>query len=230
MDKPEYSIQGPQAGSSLMTRQRAAEPKRPGKGTIKKNPESPHPQVLGHVKWNSYFMARQEKCKPSNSAPGEFLGSPVVRTPCFHCRTHRFNLWLGNQGPTSQVAWQKKKQQKNLCTLCIGIRHQPDTPPAPTLPPTPTNYQQYLLSHKEQHSPSVNNSLEITFFLDLVRGHMTHHEDAWIWIKVNHQKNIIWCTALCLQKLMCLDFQLVQQFLELSEILFSTCNAQIWLK
>ena len=81
-----------------------------------------------------------------------------------------------------------KKQQKNLCKLCICIRHQPDNPPAPTLPPTPTNYQQYLLSHKEQHSPSVNNSLEITFFLDLVRGHMTHHEDAWIWIKVNHQK------------------------------------------
>ena len=139
MDKPEYSIQGPQAGSSLMTRQRAAEPKRPGKGTIKKNPESPHPQVLGHVKWNSYFMARQEKCKPSNSAPGEFLGSPVVRTPCFHCRTHRFNLWLGNQGPTSQVAWQKKKTSAH-CVSALGINQTPLQPqPYPQPPPIISN-------------------------------------------------------------------------------------------
>ena len=27
---------------------------------------------------------------------GEFSGSPVVRTPRFHCRRPRFNPWLGN--------------------------------------------------------------------------------------------------------------------------------------
>ena len=141
MDKPEYSIQGPWAGSSLMTRQRAAEPKRPGKGTIKKNPESPHPQVLGHVKWNSYFMARQEKCKPSNSALGEFLSSPVVRTPCFHCRKHRFNLWLGYQGPTSQVAWQKNNKKTSAhCVSALGINQTPLQPqPYPQPPPIISN-------------------------------------------------------------------------------------------
>ena len=26
----------------------------------------------------------------------EFPDGPVVRTPCFHCRGHGFNPWLGN--------------------------------------------------------------------------------------------------------------------------------------
>ena len=26
----------------------------------------------------------------------EFPGGPVVRTPCFHCRGHGFDPWLGN--------------------------------------------------------------------------------------------------------------------------------------
>ena len=28
--------------------------------------------------------------------PGNFRGGSVDRTPCFHCRRHGFNLWLGN--------------------------------------------------------------------------------------------------------------------------------------
>ena len=47
---------------------------------------------------------------------GEFPGGPVVRTPRFHCCGGGFNLWLGNEDPTSQVAWPKKdpknKQKK----------------------------------------------------------------------------------------------------------------------
>ena len=27
---------------------------------------------------------------------GEFPGGPVIRTPHFHCRGHRFNPWSGN--------------------------------------------------------------------------------------------------------------------------------------
>ena len=27
---------------------------------------------------------------------GDLPGGPVVRTPRFHCRGHRFNLWSGN--------------------------------------------------------------------------------------------------------------------------------------
>ena len=26
----------------------------------------------------------------------DFPGAPVVKTPCFHCRGHRFNPWSGN--------------------------------------------------------------------------------------------------------------------------------------
>ena len=28
--------------------------------------------------------------------PGDFPGSPVVKTPCFHCRGHRLDPWSGN--------------------------------------------------------------------------------------------------------------------------------------
>ena len=30
---------------------------------------------------------------------GDFPGSPVVTTPHFHCREHKFSPWLGNQDP-----------------------------------------------------------------------------------------------------------------------------------
>ena len=36
------------------------------------------------------------------------------------------------------------------CTLCICTMHQPHLP----------HWQKYLLNHKEQHSPSVNNLLK----------------------------------------------------------------------
>ena len=26
----------------------------------------------------------------------DFPGGPLVKTPCFHCRGHGFNPWLGN--------------------------------------------------------------------------------------------------------------------------------------
>ena len=31
----------------------------------------------------------------------------VVKTPCFHCRGHRFDPWLGKEDPTSWVVWPK---------------------------------------------------------------------------------------------------------------------------
>lgn len=34
---------------------------------------------------------------------GRFSGSPVARTPCFHCRRYRLDPWLGNKDPTSHV-------------------------------------------------------------------------------------------------------------------------------
>ena len=42
---------------------------------------------------------------------GDFLGDPVVKTPCFHCREHGFNPWSGNEDPTCHAAWLKKAKQ-----------------------------------------------------------------------------------------------------------------------
>ena len=32
-----------------------------------------------------------------------FLSCLAVKTPCFHCRGHRFNLWLENSNPACQM-------------------------------------------------------------------------------------------------------------------------------
>ena len=34
----------------------------------------------------------------------------MVKTPCFHCRWHRFNLWLGKLCTLSDAAKKKKKK------------------------------------------------------------------------------------------------------------------------
>ena len=55
------------------------------------------------------------------------------------------------------------------CASCICLMHRPDLP----------HQQKYLLNHKEQHSPSISKTTpsKITFLLDLVRDHMTYHDD-----------------------------------------------------
>ena len=47
------------------------------------------------------------------SAQGtDFPGSPVVGTPCFHCRGQGFDPWSGNSDPTCHTAWPKRKKKK----------------------------------------------------------------------------------------------------------------------
>ena len=41
------------------------------------------------VKYGSDFQVRMLSW-------GDFPGSPVVKTPCFHCRGHGFDPWSGN--------------------------------------------------------------------------------------------------------------------------------------
>ena len=43
----------------------------------------------------------------------DFPGGPVVKTPCFQCRGHMFNLWSGK---IPHAAWcsQKKKKKSSL--------------------------------------------------------------------------------------------------------------------
>ena len=42
----------------------------------------------------------------------EFPGGPLVRTPYFHCRRHKFDLWSGNLDPLSPAERPKKKKKK----------------------------------------------------------------------------------------------------------------------
>ena len=37
----------------------------------------------------------------------DFPGGPVVKTPHFQCKGHRFDPWSGNQDPTCRVVWPK---------------------------------------------------------------------------------------------------------------------------
>ena len=43
---------------------------------------------------------------------GEFPGSPVVKTPRFHCRGRGFDLWSGKD-PESFEAWAKQTKKTN---------------------------------------------------------------------------------------------------------------------
>ena len=41
-----------------------------------------------------------------------FLGSPMVKTLCFHCRGLRFKPWRGNWDPACHAAWPKERKKK----------------------------------------------------------------------------------------------------------------------
>ena len=46
----------------------------------------------------------------ANPDSRDFPGRPVVETPCFHCRGHAFDPWLGHQDPACLAAWPGKKK------------------------------------------------------------------------------------------------------------------------
>ena len=43
-------------------------------------------------------------------AEWELPGSPVVKTPCFHCQGLRFNPWSGSQDPTRREVPKRKTE------------------------------------------------------------------------------------------------------------------------
>lgn len=53
---------------------------------------------------------------------GKFPCRPVVRTPCFHCRSPGFNPWSGNKDPASLTMWPKKKSTEKSHDL-DGSKH-----------------------------------------------------------------------------------------------------------
>ena len=55
---------------------------------------------------------------------------------------------------------------------CVCFRHHLNLP----------YKRKYLLSHNSNILPvPIDNSLKITFLLDLVKGHMSHHDGTSIW-------------------------------------------------
>ena len=50
-------------------------------------------------------------------APGDSSGGPVVKTPCFQCRGHGFNPWLGNlRSQRPHGAREKKEKEQIMCS------------------------------------------------------------------------------------------------------------------
>ena len=66
-------------------------------------------------------------------------GPSLVKTPHFHCRGHRFDPWLGNQGPASPTLWpkqnknSKERERASLISAVgvVGSRPQESSPSAP---------------------------------------------------------------------------------------------------
>ena len=77
----------------------------------------------GRASWPSLRDASETFSNPEyvQSAVGhafrnslqDFPGGPVVKTPCFHCRGHGFDPWLGKQDPTCHVSGPKKGKKEN---------------------------------------------------------------------------------------------------------------------
>ena len=66
-----------------------------------------------HASWFPVKTPRNNiyTCSTLRSMARDFPGVPVVKTPRFQCRGHRFDPCLGNWDPTCHVAWPKKKKR-----------------------------------------------------------------------------------------------------------------------
>jgi len=72
-------------------------------------PWTPHVGVLS-VAVTVQCIKKKEKQNKTYTQRRDFLGGPVVKTLCFHCRGRGFHLWLGK---IPHAAWhgQKKKER-----------------------------------------------------------------------------------------------------------------------
>ena len=48
--------------------------------------------------------------------PADFPNGPVVKTPCFHCKEHGFDPWLGNEDPAGHRPWPRGEKVQVLLT------------------------------------------------------------------------------------------------------------------
>lgn len=88
------------AAGSVGFGQELAEPR--GQGTV--SPEQKWGEKRSNKSWSGVSVTRLS-CEPMFCVPGplllcfsspmDFPVEPMVTTPCFHCRCHRSDLWLG---------------------------------------------------------------------------------------------------------------------------------------
>ena len=71
-------------------------------------------------------MCRKQLLILKNNS-GDFPGSPVVKTLCFHCTGHGFDPWSENEDPTCHEVWSKKKKN-NSASEILNLRQPPSFP------------------------------------------------------------------------------------------------------
>ena len=90
-------------------------------------------EITVHISLWEMEAQRGLECASKSGHQWDFPGSPVVKTPRFHCRGCGFDPWLGNKDPACHVEEKKKKKirasvsefccswsQANPCSLFSG--------------------------------------------------------------------------------------------------------------
>ena len=55
---------------------------------------------VNYISSEKHSEVRGSTCSLEKGSTGDFPGSPVVKTPGFDCRGHKFDAWSGNEDPT----------------------------------------------------------------------------------------------------------------------------------
>ena len=71
----------------------------------------------------------------------DFPGGPMVKTPCFHCRWHKFYPWSGSKIPLE--AWHGGKKKKKSVWMQMGRRERRGEKKGAV---TPTSNQELLVA------------------------------------------------------------------------------------
>ena len=86
------------------------------------------------IQFITYIQCRNSACDlhvsfaqvtPSKNPNGDFPSGPVVKTPCFQCRQHKFDAWSGTQIPHALGYGQKNIliNMKSYVKLLKTVKH-----------------------------------------------------------------------------------------------------------
>ena len=77
--------------------------------TLEKGTATHYRMTAWNIPWNLIHILHY-----AQKLTRRFPSCPVVGTPRFHCRGHRFDPWLGSQDPSCCLRSGKKKKKKNV--------------------------------------------------------------------------------------------------------------------